>query len=193
MRKRFILCAAFASFVATAAGALNTYKSWDGETTVYYFGCPGATTYGQVITIPKGKTRLNNFAFWWQNFDGFRGSMVVRGEVYAWNGTRAEGSALYESTPRTFSFNDDAFHKEVFETAGIPVTPDAQYVIFTSVDKDFGKCTYNDRLALAFMQSDVYSKGLFVYQWNHGRERRWTTRPWLSIGGDAAFTANFSP
>ena len=59
----------------------------------------------------KSKTRLNKFVFSWANVPGSSGLMVVRGEVYAWDGSKATGSSLYESAPRTISFSDSAFHR----------------------------------------------------------------------------------
>ena len=75
---------------------IDTHKSWDGTTTVQSFGCPNTTTYGETVTVPAGKSKLVKFDFYMNDF-GATGSMVVRGEVYAWNGTSATGSAVAET------------------------------------------------------------------------------------------------
>src|SRR6185437_11494558 len=106
--------AAFATVLASPASAMGTYKNWDGSSFVQAFGCPNTTTYGQVITVPANKHFMNNFVFSWINLDS--GSMVVRGEVYAWDGTKATGSALWEGTPRTISYSDGLFHRIHFNT-----------------------------------------------------------------------------
>ena len=184
-------CAAAFAFAASPALAFNTFDKWDGASTVQAFGCPNTTTYGEVITIPGNRTHLNRFAFDWINLN--TGSMVVRGEVYAWDGTKATGSALYESRPRTIAFNDSAFHRETFKTGVLPVNPGAQYVIFASIDKDYEQCQNNYILAWGFMSSDIYRDGFFVYQNNSGDENNWTTTTWNGLGGDLAFRAATSP
>ncbi len=198
MHKRALLlaraCAATFAFGASApalASAINTYGSWDGSSSIVPFGCPNTTTYGQVITIPNGKTHLGKFHFSWINLN--TGSMVVRGEVYAWDGSKATGSALYESKKKTLSFSDGLFHKVGFKATLVPVTPGAKYVIFASIDKDFEQCTNNYEFGWGFISSDVYSGGDFVYQNNGGDENQWTLTPWNVIGGDAAFKAVVSP
>src|ERR1043166_9713031 len=126
--------AALGSSPAAAKG-ISTYKSWNGSSIIEPFGCPNTTTYGQVITIPKSKTHLGKFTFSWINLN--TGSMVMRGEVYAWDGQKATGSALYESRKRTISFSDGLIHKVTFRANLVPVTPGAQYVLFGSIDKDY--------------------------------------------------------
>ena len=183
---------AFAALGSNPAAAISTYSSWNGTDYINNFGCPDTTTYGQVITIPKGKTQLGKFHFSWKNLNS--GSMVVRGEVYAWDGTKATGSALYESNPRTISFNDFLFHRVTFKPTLVPVTPGAQYVIFASIDKDYEKCTNFYQVGWGYIGSDVYSGGGFVYQNNTGDENQWTTTPWNTFGGiDIAFKAAVSP
>src|ERR1700722_8326266 len=81
------------------ASAHDTYRDWDGSQYVADFGCPNTTTYGEVINVPANKHILKDFAFSMQNYAGSQGSMVARAEVYAWNGTEATGSGLYESAP----------------------------------------------------------------------------------------------
>ena len=51
--------------------------------------------------------------------------MVVRGEVYAWDGQKATGSALWESKAKTISYADSDFHKQTFKTGPLPLTPGA--------------------------------------------------------------------
>jgi hypothetical protein len=182
---------AFAALGSSPAAAISTYKSWNGSSIIEPFGCPNTTTYGQVITIPKSKTHLGKFTFSWINLN--TGSMVMRGEVYAWDGQKATGSALYESRKRTISFSDGLFHKVTFRANLVPVTPGAQYVLFGSIDKDYEQCTNNYEVAWGFVGSDVYHGGNFVFQNNGGDESQWTSTPWNDVGADAAFKASLSP
>jgi hypothetical protein len=190
---------AFAALGATQASAstakrhptINTYKNWDGSQEVVEFGCPNTTTYGQVIKVPGHKAHLDKFSFSWINFSG-SGSMVVRGEVYAWDGSKATGASLYESAPRTVAFGDALFHKESFKPAGIPVTAGAQYVMFASIDKDFEECTGTYTLGWAAVDDASYSGGTFVFQNNGGDESQWTSSAWSTFGIDLAFKAYLS-
>jgi hypothetical protein len=180
------LALAVTALGSSPASAISTYKSWDGSQSVGSFGCPDTTTYGQVITVGK-KTTLNNFSFKWINSSS--GSMVVRGEVYAWDGSKATGSALWESRKRTISFQDSAFHTEVFKPGALPLSQGAQYVLFASIDKDFEQCTGNYVLNWGSVSDSTYSGGTFVYQNNTGNETLWTTQAWNQFGIDLAFRA----
>jgi len=186
-------CAALGTVQASASvlGAkptINTYKSWDGSEDVIPFGCPDTTTYGQVITVPGGYTKLNKFTFSWINLG--TGSMKVRGEVYAWDGAKATGSAIYQSAARFVSFSDGLYHFETFKPGGVPVTAGHQYVIFASIDKDYEKCKNSYEVGWAYTGADVYAGGGFVYQNNAGDESQWTTTDWTTFGGaDIAFKA----
>jgi hypothetical protein len=177
---------------STDTATINTFKAWDGQSDVIPFGCPDTTTYGQTITVPAGKTLLNKFTFAWINLG--TGSMVVRGEVYAWDGTKATGSALYQSRKRTINFSDGVYHNETFRPNGVSVTPGAQYVLFASIDKDYEQCTNNYELGWGLVSSgDPYPGGGFVYQNNSGNEANWTTVPWNGFGTeDVAFRAYLS-
>jgi hypothetical protein len=183
------LACAFTALGASPASAISTYKSWDGSQAVGSFGCPNTTTYGQVITVKK-KTMLNKFTFSWIN--GTTGSMVVRGEVYAWDGSKATGSALWESSPKTISFQDSAFHSVSFKPGALPLTQHGQYVLFASIDKDFEQCTASYVLNWGSVDDSVYAGGTFVYQNNGGDEGQWTTSAWNTFGIDLAFNAAMS-
>ncbi len=173
------------AMVNVAKPAINTYKNWDGSTFIHPFGCPNTTTYGQVFTA--GKATLTKYTFSWQNYTA-PGSMKIRGEVYAWDGSKATGSALYElAKPRSISFQDSLFHYETFKTGGVPLTVGHQYVVFVSIDKDYEKCKNGYEVAWAWTGADVYPGGNFVYQNNGGDESQWTSSPWTDSGTDVAF------
>jgi hypothetical protein len=181
-----------AATASTAAATINTFPSWNGSDIAQPFGCPDTTTYGETITVPAGKTHLNKFVFTWRNLST-PGTMVVRAEVYAWNGSMATGSSLFQRK-RTISFPDQLFHLESFKSrTGISVTPGLQYVLFASIDKDYEQCSnYTLGWGLPF-NSDPYPGGQFVFQNNSGNEANWTTVPWNNFGGwDAAFKAFLS-
>jgi hypothetical protein len=183
----------FVALVGKPALALDTYKRWDGSQNINAFGCVYTPTYGEIITVPASKSLLKKFTFTWQNYNN-GGSMVVRAEVYAWDGKEATGNSLYESAPRTISFKDNLFHKESF-SPGISVTPGTRYVLFASIDKDYDKCKQNYALDWGSVD-DVHpdSEGHFVYLNDGGDDGEWTTVPWSHWDDpaiDLAFRAGF--
>jgi len=196
MYRRAMLTAActaafvFAGLESSFAGTINTYQGWDGSQRVGEFGCPNTTTYGEVITALKNAT-LNKFSFWWTNDNSGGGSMVVRAEVYAWDGTKATGSALWESDTRTIAYGDSAFHEEKFKPGALPLTPKAKYVLFATIDKDFSQCKNDYLLDWGLVADTVYPKGTFVYQNNGGDSSQWTTTPWDVYGSDLVLIAAF--
>jgi hypothetical protein len=188
----FVAFGSNAATASTAAATINTFPSWNGSDIAQPFGCPDTTTYGETITVPAGKTHLNKFTFTWRSLSS--GTMLVRAEVYAWNGSMATGSSLFQKK-RTISFQDQLFHLETFKSrTGISVTAGAQYVLFASIDKDYEKCQNSYELGWGLPFSiDPYPGGEFVYQNNNGNEANWTTVPWSNFGGwDAAFKAFLS-
>ena len=175
--------------VAKKGATINTHKDWQGNQIVIPFGCPDTTTYGQTITVPWHKTKLNKITWVWE---GQGGSMVVRFEVYAWDGSKATGANLFESAPRTISFADSLFHHVSFDAGAAPVTPGNQYVVFASIDKDYESCTNNYTVAWGAVDDTSYAGGTFVFQNNSGNEANWTTIPWNAAGIDSTFKAYLS-
>jgi len=114
--------------------------------------------------------------------------MVVRGELYAWNGTMATGSAIFETAPKTIAFGDSNWHHVSFNFQGASVTPGHQYVVFASIDKDYEQCS-NYVVAWGAVADTSYGGGTFVFQNNSGNEANWTTVPWNGAGIDSTFKA----
>jgi hypothetical protein len=172
--------------VLSHRATINTHREWDGLGAIAGFGNPNSGTFGQTITIPAGKTTLRRFNFYLGNFAGTRGTMVMRAEVYAWNGREATGPALWESAPRTIAYGDDRFHKEPFHTGGVPVNAGEQYVVFGSVSKDFDKCTPGYLLQWGYVNGPTYPDGSFVFLNNGGDPSQWRTVPWTVYDYDLA-------
>jgi hypothetical protein len=192
-RRASLAAACTAALALTALGsspasAISTYSQWNGIQDIESFGCPNTTTYGQVITV-KNKTMLNKFGFSWKYVGESGGSMVVRGEVYAWDGTKATGSALWESDTRKISFTDGVFHKEVFSPGALPLISGERYVLFASIDKDFAKCKNGYIVGWGAVADSAYANGTFVYQNNGGNSANWTQSAWSGFGIDLAFDA----
>ena len=130
---------------------------------------------------------MNKVTWVW---NGTGGSMVVRGELYSWDGTKATGSAVFETAPRTFAFADANWHHVSFNFHGASVTPHQKYVVFASIDKDYEQCTNNYDLAWGAVSDTAYGGGFFVFQNNAGNEANWTTLAWNGAGIDSTFKAH---
>jgi hypothetical protein len=179
---------ALATFLPTQASAspqgsdaakkhatINTFKDYDQA--VGSLGCPNSTTYGETITVPAKQTKLTHFKYYMGGQAAAGQSMVVRGEVYAWDGDKAMGSSLYESAPQSFP-KGSAFHKVTYNTGGVAVTPGQKYLIFATLDKDYDQCqgTLGERMAA--VSGDTYRRGDARYLSSSGDESQWTTQDW---------------
>ena len=160
------------------------------NTSIFEFGGSGATpTYGQVITAPANNdTKLNSFTF----FMNISGTVVVRGEVYAWDGQKATGPNLFESAPQTVS-DTGGFKEVTFDTGGVQLVRGQQYVLFATISKDYASSSGTGNWQ-AVEAGDAYPGGDFVYMNNLSSFDQLLTEPWevWAPGFDLAFKAVFS-
>ncbi len=170
------------------APTINTWNQWRPGGGIAGQG-PGegwADTFGQIITIPSDTPRLARFEFFMHQFSA-SGQLVMRGEVYAWDGLRATGTALWESAPRTVAIvAADRWKGVRFSVHELALTPGAQYVLFTSIAKDYEQCTLGYSVSWAAVSGKHYRGGKFVSQDNDGDESQWTTQAWQA--GDRRWT-----
>lgn len=171
------LAASSSSEASKAKVVIDTISQWQQNNTVAPFGCPDSTTYGQTITAPAKFKKITKFKFYMSGQAASGQSMVVRGEVYGWNGTMAT-NLVAESKPITIAFDNSDFNEVTFKVKGASVKPGEQYVLFASIDKDYESCTGNYELTWASLDGTAYSGGDFVFQNNTGNEGNWTTQPW---------------
>jgi len=164
-----------------------TIDNWDGfdEDYTHEFGCGGdVSTVGAVITVPAGMHTLKKFTFSWQGLVS-QGQMVVRGEVYAWNGTMATGDVLGESAPLTVVAGH--YWRPMKFKVDAAVRPGGQYIIFESVDKDWEVCTSG----FGGYPESSYDGPTVYEQSNAGDETRWTTAGWYDFYGSIRMIAVF--
>jgi hypothetical protein len=168
----------------------NTLAAWDGSSQIRAFGWPNTATYGQTITVPAGVNQLDSFAIMMQ----YPPAGVFRGEVYAWDAVnnRATGAAVWESAPTsTASANAGLV---TFLTGGVPVVAGQQYVLFTSISKDYAANNGVSTGGWGYNFVDLGVPGGFVYLNDTGDAGSWTTTTWSTdyAYGDANFSASFS-
>ncbi len=181
-----ILVSVWRSFAADTT--VDTISGWDGSSSICCFGVPNSATYGQVVTVPADRTVLESFDFELL----VPSSVSFQAEVYAWDGTKATGPALYEGSARSTTQNS-SFELIHTDTGGIPVTPGAQYVVFLSTSKlQAGKTPATGSWGLR--GDGPYSGGDFYYQNNANDATKWTTEAWslYQAGVDLAFRAVFA-
>jgi hypothetical protein len=184
------LAVIFGSGVALADTVIDTMSQANGS-----LCCLGSdiATYGQVITAPADDTQLDSFTFLMNT-----GTVVMRGEVYAWDGEKATGPNLYESEPRTVT-TTSGFEEVTFDTDGVQLVPGQQYVLFATMSKDYESSANSGAFATwlgVFSGSgDAYPGGSYVLM-NSGSSfdqlltSAWTSSPYLDW--DLAFKAVFS-
>jgi hypothetical protein len=114
--------------------------------------------------------------------------VLFRGEVYAWDGTKATGSALFESQQRTTSGLQ--VQDITFDTGAIPLTPGSQYVLFFSAAKDFEVSAGTGRFR-SRTDDTVYPGGKFVFLNNGTDESLWTSSAWSNLPQDLQFRVRF--
>ena len=154
---------------ASSAQNIDTTPSWDGTNNICCFAYPDSATYGQTITAPAAGATLQSFTF----YMNLPASCTFQGEVYAWDGAKASGSALWEGPP-TQTTGSGTYEAITFTPGGISLAPGAQYVIFASLSKLSGSGGGNWGSIL----TDVYAGGDFVYINSGNDPSQWTSAPW---------------
>ena len=158
--------------------SINTISSWNGSQFISSFGVTDTATYGQTLTLASSGL-LNNFSF---EIGNCGAQVTFRGEVYAWDGTKATGPALWEGAPQTLP-NSSAFAL-VTMSPGVTLTP-GQYVIFVSTSKDQSGAP-SSACRFGAVTNTAYSGGLFVFMNNTANPALWTTNTWSTISEDLA-------
>ncbi len=164
---------------------IDTTPSWNGSQSVCCFGYPDTATYGQTITAPGSGASLQSFTFYMNQ----PASCSFQGEVYAWDGTKATGAALWEG-PSTQTTGSGTYEAITFTPGGVVLAPSTQYVIFASVSKLSG----SGGGSWGSITTDVYSGGQFVFINNANDPSQWTSMPWTitwSTAQDLAFKVVF--
>lgn len=115
--------------------------------------------------------------------------MAFRGEIYAWDGSKATGSALYESAAVSTT-NGSAFEVVTFTTGGTTVVAGQQYVLFASSSKDNAGHSGSGHWGTTFTNTPIVP-GQFVFLNNGVSVIAWTTNTWSTFPQDLAMTATF--
>ncbi|MCB1746385.1 MAG: PEP-CTERM sorting domain-containing protein [Gammaproteobacteria bacterium] len=183
-------CALGANVNATI---LTAQPGWNGTSTYWNpFGESNTATYGQTFTVSGPDTVLDQFSFWYD--DNLDSDFVdFAAYLYAWDGSKASGPALYTSAMVSTTNNGgtDGVERFDFATGGIQLVAGQQYVAFTSASLFFDGVTGTS--VAGGNGSDGYAGGQFVFMNNGSNSGAWTTQTWATGSGiDTAFEAVFS-
>jgi len=182
-------------FVASLAlapalvGAQTTLSTPGGDGTISTFGRPNTQTYGQTFRTPAVDTRMQNFSFWITNSSAFE----MKGYVFAWDGAKATGSALFMSDLLFAPVGE--FMKTTVQTGGLNLVAGGSYVFFLSTSGLQGEGGAS--MEWNSYGADTYVDGTFVYlnhDENGDEQAEWTADEWStwSPTTDLRFEANFN-
>lgn len=171
--------------LSTAQAQINTIPGWNGSGFISSFGVTNTATYGETISVPAGASPLNSFSF---EIGYCSNSVTFRGEVYAWDGTKATGPALFESATQTVAAGS-SYQLVTFNTGGLTLTPGA-YVLFASTSRDQGDAPPSSCRWGSVGNNTAYAGGQFVYMNNGPDPTQWTLTTWSIIAQDLAFAVD---
>lgn len=153
------------------------------------FGVTDTSTYGQTFTVGSDNS-LDSFTMY---LNGAAGAAIkFKSYVYAWDGAKATGSALYSSALQTFSGGGTTAF--AFDTSGLKLQSGSRYVAFLStagLQAGQPQNTY----AMPLVTSNTYSGGDFVFYNAGDNFAALTNSKWdcAECGfGDAFFKASLS-
>lgn len=132
LKSKYVLaaCLALLAGMASAETFSNTH-----DNTIYYFGQPDTTSYGQVFTSAGGT--LTDWSFYADEGNAGNLGLVIAN----WDGSKATGPALYQSS--------------VFSYAG-----GAQALMFSGINHTFSAGTYIAYLTVAGISGGASNVGI---------------------------------
>ena len=186
MGKRLFLPVSLFLLAGACLSGQSTFSSlpqWNGTTFISSFGVTNTATYGQTITVTSGFGNLLGFSFQIGNCSA---DVTFRGHVYAWDGSKATGAALFNSAPQTVTAS--ATYTQVTFNTGTLALPLGQYVLFASTSEDQGGAPTSACRWGSLTNNTFYPGGQFVFINNGPDPTQWTANNWSNIGQDLAFT-----
>jgi PASTA domain len=181
------LAAPSAGLADTTIGTVGAYEAEPEE--FYDFGDPNTATYGQVVTAPADEQSLSSFTF----YLNVPNALVFRAYVYAWDGEKATGPALYEGPDMQTTEPEGVYQPITADLGKVAVTPGRQYVLFFSISKDATDEESDLSGGWGEAPSGSYDEGELVYINNGYEPSAWTTQSWdVESGQEFAFGATFT-
>lgn len=185
LRKTLATTLLLAASGLASAATIDTTSAWDGSSSLQPFGFPNTATYGQVVKAAG--SQLDAFSFLVDLPD----ALTFKAYVYAWDGAKATGSALYTSA--VTSDNGKGYNSVGFNTGGTAVSSGQNYVLFFSISELYAANDQSGTGTFATVDASTYADGDMYWFNNEDRFADLTSQSWAKwINGDFAFTASFS-
>ena len=189
-----IVVGLFALTLSARADLVTYYNSQSAAAMPFGSVNSGSTeTYGVTFFAPTLSSKLNDFTF---NLEGM-GTIKYQADVYAWNGSKATGNALFSQN--TSMTGNGTFQSITTHTGGIDLSSGKEYVAFfttsdpTSIANQ-GASVGNWQFGLASSALPASQGGQMVW-YNNTTQNLLTSHTWDNPGLsyiNAAFTADFS-
>ncbi len=175
MKKSLFLVAVL--LFAVSGFANTTYNNFNGYSDYWNpFGNPNTATYGETFTAPgNGDTNLTSFSFY-MGSPTVPGNILLGAYIATWTGSNA-GTLLYSSPSYNY---DNAGHEELtFNTGGLNLTANANYVMFLSVSQYYGQSAGETSISQGGAN---IPGGNFVYYNNSGNFSQLFNSTWDATG-----------
>jgi len=181
------------STISTAAATtvIDTVPAWNGGSFVFPFGETNVATFGQTMFVPDDDTVLDIFTFFVNDsVQELTNIIDFQAFVMAWDGSKATGPILFESSP--LSTSNNGFEEFTIDTGGLSLLGGSEIVAFFSVSNLFDGMP--GLAGVGFLPTDQVA-GEFVAAFNGEDLGLLTTTDWFKFGdgSDLVFTASFSP
>ncbi|WP_310482203.1 PEP-CTERM sorting domain-containing protein [Chamaesiphon sp. VAR_48_metabat_403] len=175
-----------------AATLIDTGGNGGNGGTFSPFGETFNSSFGQTFTVGSDNI-LNDFTFWLNDRTN-PDAVDFAAYVMAWDGTKATGSIIYQSSPQSTN-GASGFEQFTFNTGGTNLTSGQQYVAFLSTFGLLDGITGQAQMGASFTRT--YSGGEAVYTSTNfdpsSPNNSWIKPEAFGLGTfDAAFTANLS-
>ena len=182
------LAVLFTTASQTQAALINTVAQFGG--TIQSFGETKTPTYGQTFTAPSDNV-LNSFSLYLNGT--VTNPLHFKAYVYAWDGVKATGSQLYQSSQQSYTGSVLGSPTEfAFSTGATQLSTGTKYVAFLNADFDGNASTTGMPISGSFT-SNPYSGGEFVFLNNGNNFSLLTTKAWRTFSSaDVWFKASFS-
>lgn len=176
---------------------IDTTPMWNATNAVSPFGEQNTATYGQTITAPAGAPILTSFSFFLDDYMN-PDTADFQAYVFAWDGQKATGPALFQSSPISTTNNNgnDGFEEIAISTGTIALTAGQEYVLAFNASNQFDSEIGTARWGTINNHAsgpDTYAGGTFVFLNNGSDFSQLNSTPWSERDGDLAFKATFVP
>lgn len=186
-----------AAHPAQAQTTVSTVSQGTGANYESPWGVTDTSTYGQTFTAPSDNV-LNDVSFYLGTRYGGSGPINYQAYVYAWDGSKATGPALFTSAVESYTPTGvgNASNLVYTSTGNTILTAGQKYVAFlTTAGLQTGQLQSSSFWAMTDSASGAYSGGDFVFFNSGNNFNALTTHAWddTGTGWDTKFAMDFSP